>query len=73
MLTFNTMSITVDDSGSELTPFFFVTVSSCGQVHGDYDMIVAMSASMGSYNQYCGRSVRISYGGKSITATVADT
>ncbi|GAA5823201.1 hypothetical protein JCM5353_005117 [Sporobolomyces roseus] len=46
---------------------------SCGSVHSDSDYIVAMSSSFGGYNSFCGRSVHISYGGKSINAVVADT
>jgi len=72
-LSFNTMSITIDDSGCALTILFLVTNRSCGTVHGDYDFIVAMSSSFGGYNQYCGRSVTIHSGGKSINAVVADT
>ncbi|CAO1619914.1 unnamed protein product [Sympodiomycopsis kandeliae] len=45
---------------------------SCGDYHSDSDYIVAVSGAHHSASN-CGKQVTISYGGKTATATIADT
>ncbi|KAF9873760.1 riboflavin aldehyde-forming enzyme [Colletotrichum karsti] len=51
-------------------------LGSCGQNHGDGDMVVALSAAKlggaSNDNPLCSKSVQISYGGKTVDATVVD-
>ncbi|KAM0755654.1 barwin-like endoglucanase, partial [Meredithblackwellia eburnea MCA 4105] len=47
---------------------------SCGQYHGDYDLIVAMNSAQVNGGSHCGKTVHITNtsNGKSLTAVVAD-
>ncbi|KAF8952808.1 hypothetical protein CPC16_009592 [Podila verticillata] len=53
--------------------WFTDTFGSCGVPFDTNDMIVAMNAAVMGGTAQCGRTVRVSYGGKSVTARVTDT
>lgn len=53
--------------------WFTDSVGSCGTPFDTNDMIVAMNAAVMGGTAQCGRTVRIQYGGKSVTARVTDT
>ncbi|KAF9382735.1 hypothetical protein CPB97_006986 [Podila verticillata] len=54
--------------------WFTDSVGSCGTSFTTNDLIVAMNApQQGSGNAQCGKTVRIQYKGKSVTAKVVDT
>lgn len=48
----------------------------CGQVHSDSDFIAALDSrtygNTGSQSSYCGKTIRITWGGKSVDVVVAD-
>ncbi|KAF8339274.1 RlpA-like double-psi beta-barrel-protein domain-containing protein-containing protein, partial [Amanita rubescens] len=45
----------------------------CGAQNKDSDMIVALSMSEYANGMHCGKRIKISYSGKTILATVADS
>ncbi|KAF9177460.1 hypothetical protein BGZ51_007550 [Haplosporangium sp. Z 767] len=49
------------------------TLGSCGTPFGPNDMVVAMNAPQMGNKALCGKSVKISYGGKTVQARVTDT
>ncbi|KAF9094878.1 hypothetical protein BGX23_001448 [Mortierella sp. AD031] len=53
--------------------WFTDTVGSCGTSFDTNDMIVAMNEAQMGGTTMCGKSVRITSGGKSVTARVTDT
>lgn len=64
-------------TGGDLTWFTQNGVAgACGQVHSDSDFIAALDSSAygdtGSQSSYCGKTIRITWGGKSVDVVVAD-
>ncbi|KAG0317991.1 hypothetical protein BGZ97_004524 [Linnemannia gamsii] len=53
--------------------WFTDTVGSCGTPFDTNDMIVAMNAAQMGGTSMCGKTVRITSGGKTVTARVTDT
>ncbi|KAF9371594.1 hypothetical protein CPB97_001857 [Podila verticillata] len=53
--------------------WFTDDVGSCGTPFNTNDMIVAMNAAVMDGTSKCGQTVRIKYGGKTVTARVTDT
>ncbi|KAK3833990.1 MAG: RlpA-like double-psi beta-barrel-protein domain-containing protein-containing protein, partial [Linnemannia gamsii] len=53
--------------------WFTDTTGSCDIDFDTNDMIVAMNAAQMGGTSQCGKSVKVSYGGKTVTAKVVDT
>lgn len=73
----NTPSGSETHSGGDLTWFTQNGVAgACGTVHSDSDFIAALDSrtygDTGSQSSYCGKTIRISAGGKSVDVVVAD-
>ncbi|KAI9321586.1 RlpA-like double-psi beta-barrel-protein domain-containing protein-containing protein [Dichotomocladium elegans] len=53
--------------------WYDVGLGSCGKTNTNSQMVVALSSSLMGNKGYCGRKIKATYKGKSVTATVVDT
>ncbi|ORX49470.1 hypothetical protein DM01DRAFT_1338141 [Hesseltinella vesiculosa] len=52
--------------------YYNTGLGSCGETNNDNELVVALSAADMS-KSYCGKSIKVTSGSKSVTATVVDT
>ncbi|KAF8941837.1 hypothetical protein BGZ47_007134 [Haplosporangium gracile] len=68
--------LTISAQGSGFSgrgTWFTDSIGSCGTPFDTHDLIVAMNAAQMGGTSMCGKTVRITSGGKSVTARVTDT
>ncbi|KAI9014596.1 RlpA-like double-psi beta-barrel-protein domain-containing protein-containing protein [Phycomyces nitens] len=53
--------------------FYQPGLGSCGKRNDESDMIAALSSSLMSQGDYCGKEITVEYGGKSVDVTIVDS